>query len=160
MGSWLGAWSGDNAGPVVGRESNRLLISLTITDGMYPAAAFQSGDFHGTRWYFNMYVANLTRDSRPAIVTAAEGFGSNYTWSLELAEVDWGDPTKQPWASGVQLFSVMILGGAGSQSGVIASAIVTDDVRRIDATREATYDPGGWPYEWSALRSRAIRGDG
>lgn len=129
MGIWLGSWAGDHAGKVEGRQTNRLLVSLTHTDGTFPPGLFKKGDLGGTPWYFDVSVTCLTPGSREAIATAVDDVG-DYVWSIELAEVDWGTG-KKAWKPGVHLFSVMLLAAGGHQSGVIASAIVDSHVKRI-----------------------------
>jgi hypothetical protein len=146
MAIWLEAWSGDNAGAIGGREHNCLLVSLTHTDGTFPSGLIQHGMLGGQNYWFDISVTNLTRGARPAIVTDAEMIG-DYVWSLRLAEVDFGDPGRKRWPTGTQLFSVMMLGGGGSQSGAIGTAIIDDDVTRIDATKETIFGEGGWPMK-------------
>ena len=123
MAIWLDAWRGDNAGAVVGRQNYRALISLTHTDGSWPVALVQSGEFEGMQWYFNISATCLTPNAMSAIVTDVEHIG-DYVYSLEMTPWHFGNDGKQPWAPGVHLFSVMMLGGGGSQSGTIASVIV------------------------------------
>lgn len=129
MGFWLNAWAGDGAGSVEGREPYRALISLTHTDGDFPAAIHQSETFDGTNWYYNISATCLTPNSLPAIVTKVEDVG-DYVWSLELTPWDWGDSQKQPWRAGVHLFSIMMYGPGGDQSGTIATVIVPARARK------------------------------
>jgi hypothetical protein len=132
MAIWLDAWRGDNAGAVEGRRNYRALISLTHTDGTWPVALAQSGDFEGMKWYFNIYATCLTHNAMSAIVTKVEDIG-DYVYSLEMTPWHFGNDGKDPWSPGVHLFSIMMLGGGGSQSGTIASVIVPSkksDVRR------------------------------
>jgi len=56
MGVWLQGWAGDNAGPLVGRDPNRLLVAVTISDGQYPMALYEHGDLGGHPWFFDLYV--------------------------------------------------------------------------------------------------------
>lgn len=149
MGIWLDSWVGDHAGQVVGRQRNRLLISLTHTDGHFPAGLHQVGDFQGTPWYFNFYVTCLTPGSRDAIATAITDVG-DYVWSVELAEVDWGEGLA-PWEPGVHLFSSMLLAPGGQQSGTIGTAVIDESVKRI---RYEPPDPAP-PWEFMAMRIRA-----
>jgi len=107
MGIWLGSWAGDHAGAVEGRQPNRLLISLTHTDGTFPPGLFKKGDLGGVPWYFDVNVTCLTPGVREAIATTVDDVG-DYVWSIEVAEVDWSSG-KAPWKPGVHLFSVMLL---------------------------------------------------
>lgn len=144
MAIWLGSWAGDHAGKVEGRQHNRLLISLTHSDGTFPSGIFQKGDLNGVPWYFNMYVTCLTPNSRYAIATSVDKIG-DYVWSVEMAEVDWGDG-KDPWKPGVHLFSAMLLANGGHQSGVIGTVIIDKSVKRIDMTEPRP----GWWLAWRA----------
>ncbi len=129
MGIWINGWQGDHAGKVIGRQPNRLLISLTHTDGSFPTGLLEKGELDGIPWYFGVNVTCLTPGARGAVATVVEKVG-DYVWSIELAEVDWGDG-KAPWAEGVQLFSVMLLANGGHQSGTIATAEIDATVKRI-----------------------------
>jgi hypothetical protein len=135
MAIWLAGWSGDNAGAVVGRQNNRLLVSLTISDGTFPPGLFQRGDLQGTPWYFDIYVSCLTPGSRDAIAVACDQQGDSYVWSIQVAEVDWG-LGKAPWQPGINLFSVMLLAAGGHQSGTIVSANIDDNLTRIDMSQQ------------------------
>ena len=146
MGIWLQAWAGDHAGMVQGRQPNRLLVALTHTDATFPAALFQKGDLNGVPWYFNVYVTCLTPGAREAMAIAVAEAG-DYVWSIEVAEVDWGTG-KDPWQPGVHLFSVMLLAPGGHQSGTIATGIVDDNVRRVDAREPQRGLPPWWPWRW------------
>ena len=134
MAIWLNGWSGDNAGAVQGRQPYRALISLTITDGTWPVALIQSGDLDGTTWFYNIYATCLTPGSMSAIVTHVEDIG-DYVYSLRVHPWQFGDEQKAAWEPGVHLFSVMMLGGGGSQSAAIASVVVP--AKRGDAARPA-----------------------
>ena len=132
MGIWLGSWSGDHAGKVEGRQPNRVLISLTHTDGTFPIGLFQKGDLNGTPWYYEVNVTCLTPGLRSAIATSVDKIG-DYVWSVEVAEVDWGLGLAA-WKPGVHLFSVMLLAMGGHPSGVIGTAVIDKNVKRIDAS--------------------------
>jgi hypothetical protein len=123
MGIWLDAWAGDHAGQVEGRQPYRALISLTHTDGQFPVALHQFGDLDGTTWYYNIYATCLTPGSKSAIVTKVDDIG-DYVWSLELRPWEFGNDQLAPWATGVHLFSIMMLGGGGSLSGTIATVVI------------------------------------
>ena len=129
MGIWLQGYAGDNAGKYNGRETNRLLVALTHTDGTFPPGLFEQGSLAGIPWYFNLYVAPLMRGAREAIATTVEEVG-DYVWSIEVAEVDWGSG-KAAWTVGLQLFSVMLLAPGGHQSGTIASTTIDANLKRI-----------------------------
>ena len=136
MAIWLASWAGDNAGAVIGRQNNRLLVSLTISDGTFPSGLFQRGDLNGTPWYFDIYVSCLTPGARDAIAIACDQQNDSYVWSIEVAEVDWG-LGKAPWQPGINLFSVMLLAAGGHQSGTVATTTIDDNVTRIDMSRQA-----------------------
>jgi len=123
MAIWLDAWRGDNAGVVEGRRNYRALISLTLTDGTFPVALFESGDLDGTKWFYNISATCLTPDAMYAIVTDVEEIG-DYVYSLEMMPWQFSNTPTGEWQPGVHLFSIMMLGGGGSQSGTIASVIV------------------------------------
>lgn len=129
MGIWLDAWAGDHAGKVEGRQPYRALISLTHIDGDFPLALVQSGDLDGTTWFFNISATCLTPGSMSAIVIKCEDVG-DYVWSLELTPWNFGGSQKTPWGPGVHLFSIMMLGDAGSQSGTIATVVVPAKIRK------------------------------
>jgi hypothetical protein len=129
MAIWIDGWKGDHAGKVVGRQTNRLLLSLTHSDASFPAGLFQKGDLGGVPWYFNLYVSCLTPGARKAIATSVDQAG-DYVWSIEVAEVDWGDQ-KTSWTLGIHLFSAMLLAPVGHQSGTILTGIIDKDVKRI-----------------------------
>jgi hypothetical protein len=130
MAIWLNAWAGDNAGNVMGRQPYRALVALTITDGSWPVALVQSGDLEGTPWFFNIYATCLTPGSMSAVVTDVE-FVGDYVYSLKVQPWQFGDEQKAAWEPGVHLFSIMMLGGGGSQSGAIASVVVPDEHAKI-----------------------------
>ena len=144
MGIWLGAWAGDHAGTVEGRQPNRLLFSLTHTDATFPSGIHQKGDLYGTTWYFNMYVTCLTPGTREAVAIAVDDIG-DYVWSVEVAEMDWGG-NKDPWKPGIHLFSVMLLANGGHQSGAIATVIIDDNVKRLDTKRDPIHE--WWRHDW------------
>lgn len=116
-------WSGDAAGTVIGREPYRALISLTHNEGDFPVGIHQSGDLDGTTWYYNFSATCLTPGAMPAIVTKVVDVG-DYVWSVEVTPHDWGNANDTNWATGVHLFSLMLLSPGGNQSGTIASVIV------------------------------------
>jgi len=63
---WLSSWANDNGGPVVGRQHNRLLVSLTTDDILLPAGLFQKGDLNGVNLF------SLTLDTpAPGLVISA-----------------------------------------------------------------------------------------
>lgn len=130
MGIWLGGWAGDHSGPIDGRQPNRLLLSLTTTDASSPSGLFHRASLYGHSWYPDLYTRCLTPSTRLAIATAVDSV-ADYIWSVELAEVDWGDG-RGPWKPGVHLFSVMLMAPIGHQFSVILTALVTDKVHRID----------------------------
>lgn len=144
MAIWLGAWSGDNAGPVVGRQANRLLVSLTHSDGTFPPGIFEHGTLGKVTWYYDLYVTCLTPGARDAIAVSVDKVG-DYVWSVELAEVDWEDG-KSPWEPGIHLFSAMLLAPVGHQSGVIGTAVIDDALRRY---RLSDFEEAGqWRARW------------
>ena len=120
---------------MIGRQPNRLLISLTHTDGTFPPGLFRKGELAGIPWYYELTVTCLTPGARGAIATAVEQVQSgSYVWSIEVAEVDWGDG-KAPWDNGVQLFAVTLQAPVGHQAGTIATAEIDAMVTRIKPSR-------------------------
>lgn len=123
MAFWINGWSGDGAGTVVGREPYRALFSLTHSEGDFPIGIHQSGDLDGITWYYNFSTTCLTPGAMPAIVTNVIDVG-DYVWSAEVTPHDWGGTDAANWAPGVHLFSLMLFGPDGNQSGTIATVIV------------------------------------
>jgi hypothetical protein len=142
MAIWLQGWNGDNAGSIVGRLPNQLLVALTITDGTVPSGLFARGDLNGVPWYFDMEVSCLTPGTRHAGAIDVKEVG-DYVWSVQLAEVDFGDG-RAPWTPGIQLFSLRLWVNGGNESGTIASATIDGSVTRIDATHIRP----GFPQFW------------
>jgi hypothetical protein len=132
MGFWLEGWSGDNAGKVVGRAANRLLVTITHTDGTFPTGYYKKGDLFGTPWHYETLVTCLTPGAREAIATSVEAVNNEpYVLSIELAEVDYGG-NKTAWEPGVHLFSVRLVGTNGNQATALTSAIIDDRLKRVD----------------------------
>ncbi len=123
MAFWINGWNGDAAGTVMGREPYRALISLTHSEGDFPIGIHQSGDLDGVTWYYNFSATCLTPGSMSAIVTKVEDVG-DYVWSVEVTPHDFGGDSGANWAPGVHLFSLMLFGPDGNQSGTIATVIV------------------------------------
>jgi hypothetical protein len=139
MSNWLASWAGDNAGPVVGRQNNRLLVSLTTQDGTIPSGLFQQNStVFGTPWFFELYVNNLAPGSRDAIAIACDDLSYGFAWSIEVAEVDYG-LGKAPWQPGVNLFSVLLFAPGGVASATIATTTVDDKVTRIDFSQQPQF---------------------
>lgn len=151
MAIWLNGWTGDNAGPIIGRQNYRALISLTHTDGSWPVALIQKGDLEGTPWYFNITAVNLAPDSMYAIVTDVDDLGG-YVYSLTVKPWQFSNTPHGEWQPGVNLFSIMMLGGGGSQSGTIASVIVP--TKKAQAVRPFKFS------EFSASQVLQRRRDG
>lgn len=83
----------------------------------------------------------LTPGTRQAIATAWDDVG-DYVWSVELAEVDWGEGLA-PWSL-AYLFSAMLTTAGGHNTGTIATAKI-DALAEIIAETEAIrsrLDPG------------------
>jgi hypothetical protein len=129
---WLESWAGDNAGEVVGREPNMLLISIT-TEGLgYPLGLFQNSKIGGFRVYPNCYVDCLTPNAGSAAAIDVESRAGN-VFAIGLAQLGFGDP--EPWDPGVHLFAVS-LGREGNESSTIATAVITDEVPHVDLRSE------------------------
>ena len=156
MGIWLNAWSGDNAGSVIGRQPNRLLIPLTHSDGTFPPGLVEHGKLGKVEWYYGLYVTCLTPGTREAIAITADRVG-DYVWSVELAEVDW-DEGKAPWQPGVHLFSAMLLAPVGHQSGTIGTVVVDENVIRYDRNDFETRRGARGSWLMEAGRARLSRG--
>jgi hypothetical protein len=141
MAYWLSGWAGDHAGNVIGREPNRLLITVTVDDGsLLPAGLFQKGDLDGTPWYWKCWVECLTPNARDAIATHVDFVGDAF--SITVAEWDWGQG-KDPWAPGVHLFSVRMADQWGD-SGTFATAVIADGLTRFDPKRVQALGPAIW----------------
>jgi hypothetical protein len=138
VGFSLDGWAGDHAGAVIGRQPNRLLLTVSQTGGTSPPGLFQSADFQGVRWFYNLFVSCLTPNSRNAFAVGVTSIANN-TWSILLAEVDFLGG-RDPWEPGIQLFSVM-LGQGGDQSTTLLTALIDEAVPRIEYQPPA--DPGG-----------------
>jgi hypothetical protein len=108
---------------MIGRQPYRALVSLTHSDGDFPAALFQFGDLDGTNWYYNISATCLTPGSKAAIVTKVDDLGG-YVFSLEMTPWDFGGSQAAAWEPGVHLFSIMMWAPGGHQSGTIATVVV------------------------------------
>jgi hypothetical protein len=81
------AWAGDNAGDVVGREPNQLLIALT--DMPLYSWLFSTTDYDGVPMYAYVRVTCLTPGARRAFATQVRNVGANSVLSIEPAQIDW-----------------------------------------------------------------------
>jgi hypothetical protein len=145
MGIWLEGWAGDHAGQVDGRQPNRLLVAVTQTDLDFIDGFFDHEDeiFGGVPWYLNIHVSCLTPSSRFAIAVGIHDIGERL-YSIEVAEVDFGNATDSPWKSGVHLFSLHLYShNYWGDASTITTVIVDDKVKRID-----TQNLGGPPKWW------------
>ena len=82
----------------------------------------------------------------------------DYAWSVEMAEVDWGEG-KAAWQAGTHLFSAMLLAPVGHQAGAIGTVIVDDGVRRV-STRDFESTLGGRRDRLEEARVRFARAHG
>ena len=135
----LNGWAGDNAGNVIGREPNTLLVALTASDPTeIPPRGLteRGGDLPGgVHVYPYCQVACLTPNSRFAFVTNITPRGT-FLYAIELMEVDlsyMGLP-RDPWRPGVHLFSVELQDEANpfNLSTTIATAVIDDKVPRLE----------------------------
>ncbi len=125
---WLESWAGDNAGKVVGREPNRLLISITTEGIGYPLELFQKQTIGKFTVYPNCDVVCLTPNAgRTAAIDVELRVGN--VLAIGLAQLARGDP--EPWDPGVHLF-VVTFASAGNMSSTIATAVITEKVPHID----------------------------
>ena len=155
MGFSLEGWTGDNAGEIVGRKPNTLLITLT-TDGSYfvdwPEGLYQKGEaLGGVPWYYNIGVACLTPGARSAIAAHVEFIKDADAYAIEVAEIEWGGEEElKPWEPGVHLFAVEMWAFQGPASATtLATAVIHPSLRRVNLTE------GGQAV--SALLSQAER---
>jgi hypothetical protein len=128
----------------VGRQPNRLLIALTVTDATFPTALQTQGNYGGQSWYQNVVVSCLTPNARPAIaIDVAQPHGN--VWSVEVAEVD-NSEGKDAWGPGVHLFSVwlQVPSFSAHNSGAIATAVIDDSVRRFKGSDLISPNWGPW----------------
>lgn len=131
---WLQGWTGDQAGNVEGRQPNRLLIALSLSDGTFPTGWYLQGQLDGITDYPYIAVACLAPGSRYAMATAVDQAGyQGLVYSIKLAEVDFG-AGDTPWVTGVNLFSVTLAMDGGNQASTIATALIDDNVQRITFT--------------------------
>lgn len=128
MSFWLESWAGDNAGDVIGREPNTLLISMTTEGTGYPPGLFQSTEIGGLRVFPNCSVDSLTPGAGSVAAINVESRTGN-VFAIGLAQIGFGK--SEPWAPGVHLFGVTLLGG-GAESSTIATAVIDHDVPQID----------------------------
>jgi len=131
MPRWLKGWAGDNAGEVVGREPNRLLISITMEGLGYPDGLLQREEIGEFTVYPNCDVDCLTPNAGRAAAINVELRAGNVL-AIGLAQLGLGDP--EPWDPGVPLFAVT-LGSEGNVSSTIATAVITDELPHIDLRR-------------------------
>jgi hypothetical protein len=152
---WLTGWTGDNAGNVVGREPNTLIVTLTISaPGLLPRAINFTYEMDGGVIIYPFVVVDcLMPNARPAVATKIANRGSGF--AIEVMEVDlgrsWGGFGDEPWGAGVHLFSVMVEDG-DNHAATIATAVIDDNVPRLDRARLELMGP----LMWAALRERRL----
>lgn len=141
MGYWLTGWTGDNAGEVIGREPNTLLVAESASDAQWSSAFMYPVQVQGRKEYPYLYVDCLTPGSRRVRVWEAKRISSSWNalaWSLELVEVDMGDD-KAPWEPGVHVFSLGVSSSVNFKPGfaplatTLATAVI-ERVRKVDLT--------------------------
>jgi hypothetical protein len=147
MGYWLEGWTGDNAGPTVGRKPNTLLVTEIASEGHKTTAFRYSVQVQGKPWYPYLYVSCLTPGAKEAVVTGVEGNVGGYfsVWSVELTEADFG--VGDHWTSGVHIFSVAVnvsnVGGAERPfATTLATAVIDERVPKVD------FNEPGVAAEW------------
>jgi hypothetical protein len=143
MAFWLEGWSGDNAGEVIGREANSLLVAFTTEGGEYPPGLFLQSDALGFTSYYECFVECLTPNARSAIATDISIAGGGLV-TIRLAELDLG-ASKEPWAKGIHLFGVSLY-DKGNESTTFATALITGEVPSFKPKRSGL---------WMFSRSRA-----
>jgi hypothetical protein len=155
VGLWINGWAGDNAGNIVGRQPNTLLIAATTTAptrrrprGLSPRGTKDLGD--GVFVNFWCHVECLTPNSWYAYATKVTR-PHYYVCEIELMEVAASDPLGgggEPWGPGVHLFSVSVededergVVNFDNVSTTIATAVIDDKVARLDRSRLKLLEP-------------------
>jgi hypothetical protein len=148
---FLNGWAGDHAGGVVGRKPNTLLIAMTLTEhSRYPRGLDERARFGRTTAVYPFWrVDCLTPNANEALVTNATE--THNTWEIEVAEVDWED-NRDSWAPGVHLFGVQLYDGLSGFSTAIATAVINEDVTRLDPKKIEVSEI--WGYFTTFLRER------
>lgn len=125
---WLDSWAGDNAGKIVGREPNKLLITVTVENAQLPSGLFQGTEIGGHQVYPYCWVDCLTPNVGNVYAIDVKPLEGT-VFSIGVAQIGSGAP--KPLTPGVHLFSVG-LGGGGSQAATIATAIIDEDMPFIE----------------------------
>ena len=170
MAVWLDGWAGDNAGKIVGRKPNTLLITASTSAPTvgHPPGLYESGqeldgglvDFPGC------YVECQTPNSRAALAININlapyrmALQGGDAWEIELAELDLGylrmDLPNEPWRPGVHLFSVGVYQDpeqSDNRASTMATAVIDDKVPRLGSE----YIELAGPLMRAALRRRRLR---
>jgi|SRR4051812_6603165 hypothetical protein len=130
MGLSLCGWAGDHVVGLQGRRSQRLLLTLAQRDGGVPSGLVHTLS-NGILYYPDLSVRCLTPGARDAIALAVEQLDA-FVWSIEIAEVDFGDG-RSPWAPGVHLFCIMLQpDGSSEESRTFATAVVDASLQRVE----------------------------
>ena len=131
MGLSLCGWAGDHVVGLQGRRSQRLLLTLTQRDGAGVPWGLVRTISNGILYYPDLNVRCLTPGARYAMGLAVEQLDA-FVWSIEIAEVDWGDG-RSPWEPGVHLFCIMLQpDGSSVESRTFATAVVDASLRRVE----------------------------
>jgi hypothetical protein len=133
---WLEGWTGDNAGDIVGREPNTLLLTLTDDGQDFPDGLWEKGEaLEGMPWYWMIGVTCLTPGARSAIATDIKYFphAGVSAFAIEVAEIAWGgEEDLHPWEPGVHLFAVDMVAYQGlSSATTLATAVIHPSVKRM-----------------------------
>ena len=132
----LTGWAGDNAGPVIGRRANELLVSTTedlrsFTDAFWKSVVIPGG----LHWFLNLRIECLTDGATWGMVTGVRKL-TGEVYALELTMVN--SESGRAWAPGVHLFSVSIYAPPYDQargltdswySGTFATAVIDRHLR-------------------------------
>jgi len=88
---WLEGFTGDNAGDIVGRRPNTLLVTYTSDGEEFPDGFWEKGEaLEGMPWYWMIGVACLTPGARSAIAIHVEKVDYLDGYAIEVAEIEWG----------------------------------------------------------------------
>lgn len=145
----LEGYTADVAGAVVGREPNTLLVTFTteIESANWPGDLFDSAEIAGMEVFYNFDVSCVKRDSFDAWVTDVRAMSLNFSYELEVTQVNWGKGMTpesgivvfgtSPWEPGVNLFSVAVdrwFYPVRVRASTFATAVVHESVKLVNLT--------------------------
>jgi hypothetical protein len=132
MGFWLNGFQGDNAGAIVGRVPNQLVVAFTTSGDAYLSNfELEHYEWQGQQVYADIEVQCLTPGTNPALAVNVQQKES--VLLIGLAQWDAG---QTPWAPAVHLFSVGLNGNGSTidsygSSFVIVTAVIDNNLPTI-----------------------------